>query len=322
MIDYDITTFDIQSYLQDRGVKYKTKGENIGRGWIGIDCPFPGCYDDNKHLGISLKSNKIKCYFCGKKGTILDLIQQIEECGFGQAVNIARQFSSDFTPSNNRDKGIGRLPPYTGNVFDVIKPQLVDYIPSMHINYLKSRNFDPDIIIPKYNLKATYNIGDYRWRLICPVTFDRKMVSWVGMDVTRQAYLRYKNCPLEFCKIPTNHTLYNFDSVKSDIIVVEGVTDVWRVGDGAVATFTNNFSIEQIKLMVSRKIKRAFVMYDRDPLKKNQTISQAEIKQDNLAHQLAGIIPYVTTITLDKGDPADMTEDEVKDLRRDIFGKE
>jgi len=48
------------------------------------------------------------------------------------------------------------------------------------------------------------------------------------------------------------------------VIIVEGITDVWRLGDGAVATFTKNFTREQILLLKKKNIKEAFVFYDSD----------------------------------------------------------
>lgn len=312
IMDNDISEFDIKTYLDDRKIDYKTSGKNIGKGWIGLNCILPGCSDNGNHLGVDLKRGVIKCWACQGKGTVLRLIQIIDKCSFTEAKKTTLLFPKDTTFTQN--KKAANLP-----LSDQILPiEIQSSWPQIHLDYLRSRNFDPDQLIPKYQLMPVYNIGDWRFRIICPIIINRKIVSFVGADVTRSSELKYKNCPADQSVISVNHSLYNLDRMKDFAIIVEGITDVWRLGDGAVATFTNNFSPEQIALLASYKIKRAFVMYDRDELKNGEKESQAQKKQNKLASQLSGIIPYVETILLDNGDPADMSETEVQQLRKEI----
>ena len=110
--------------------------------------------------------------------------------------------------------------------------------------------------------------------------------------------------------MPINHILYNFDTVKDCVVIVEGVTDVWRMGDGFVCSFRKAMTPEQIQFLMKKRIKRAFVMYDADA--KDQSYA--------LANQLSGLIEIVEVLELDGGDPADMALEDVMNLRAEVFG--
>jgi 5S rRNA maturation endonuclease (ribonuclease M5) len=137
------------------------------------------------------------------------------------------------------------------------------------------------------------------------------MVSFVAADILRQGAIPYIDASAEESAIKPKHCLYNVDSVKKTMIVVEGVTDVWRIGDGAVATLTSNPSKEQILAILKKKPKKVVVMYDPD----------AEDKGQRLADQLSGLIPSVKKVVLDSGDPADMTDSEVQHFRREYLNE-
>jgi DNA primase len=86
---------------------------------------------------------------------------------------------------------------------------------------------------------------------------------------------------------------------------VEGVFDAWRIGDGAIATFGTQFTDEQL-LMIS-KFKQVFVMYDQDAI--------------DDAHRLANILMLfvpVKVLELDSGDPDDLEDYQVREIRRDL----
>lgn len=301
--------FDIEAYFEDKGVSFKKRGKDIGKGWLGISCPFPGCSDDKFHCGVNIKTQAFKCWICGEKGHIIRLVEAIEDCSWPEAMNIAKRFALDplaFIDDNPR--------PLKNNRVECLLPEEIEQVwPQVHLDYLRSRNFDPDYLIPKYHLKAVYNIGDFRFRIIAPVFIEGKLVSFVSADVLRNNPNRipYLNCAKEKSVIPINQCFYNLDSVKDGkAIIVEGITDVWRLGDGAIASFTSNYSTEQILLLKKKKLQKVFVLYDPDAIDKAL----------KLAHQLSAIIPSVERIRLTSGDPADMTEQEVKEMRKDLFG--
>jgi hypothetical protein len=302
---------DIEEYLQNRSIPYDPPGsKNVGRNSVGIACPFCGDHQHsgNNHLGIKLDTKQWNCWICGagrNKG-FLSLVAKLENCSYQQAKEILQPFMhSDMSlvQTANRDdiralQGQFKLPD------EAIKELL-----PLHKNYLGKRNFDPEFIFKYYNLYSVGNISKrWKFRLIVPIYFHFRMVSFIGADVTRQHSLKYKNCQPEESLIPINSTVYNFDRAKHTVIVVEGITDVWRIGNGAVALYTKHATRQQLKIL--SEFERIFIMLDSD------AITAAE----ELANNLAGFTE-TEIIELDEGDPADMKEEDVKHLRREIFGK-
>ena len=234
----------------------------------------------------------------------------------GQKISqIIKPFLQDDTFSQPQDSN-GTLPTQ-GMKFTLSLhlPQGTLYdLPLPHRNYLIKRGFDPDFLIKKYKLMAVYNTGlqKYRFRIIVPIFINGKMVSFVGAAISRgDGIVKYLNCTLEEAILPIGHCLYNYDSVGDTAVIVEGIVDVWRMGDGFVATFRKNMTSEQMELLLRKKPKRVFILYDAD----------AGEQSHALANRLCGIFPSVEVLELDKGDPADLSMAEAQEIRGIIFGK-
>ena len=67
------------------------------------------------------------------------------------------------------------------------------------------------------------------------------------------------------------------------MILVEGITDVWRIGDGCCALTGKVMTTEQQLLILRKKIKSILVLLDSD----------AEREAWKISTQLSGIVPYV-----------------------------
>lgn len=297
--------FDIKAYLTSRGIPYKTSGENVTRGWIEIACVLPNCSDHKEHLGINLKSLIYKCWLCGGKGHALHLISLIDNCSEGVARTIAKKF-----PLEDNDEIWEDEPETIKKPFFLPEESSDKDWPSTHLNYLISRGFDPKIIIPRFQLRFVHTVGDYRFRIIIPIFINHQLVSFTSMDVLRQNDGRppYQDCPLNQAIVPVKECLYNIDSVKDKAIIYEGVTGVWRFGDGSVASFTSNLTSNQILLLKRKKVKEAFILYDPD----------AEQKGENMATQLSGIISHVEQIRFNSGDPKDLSPNKIIELKGDL----
>jgi DNA primase len=290
----DIKDFDVIKYLDSRGISYKTHGDNVSRGWLGTQCIF--CIDHSNHLGINLKSKVYSCLKCGEKGNGFKLIQEIDGCNFNQALQIVNEFNGGiYTPKEKHYQTKLQLP----------KNILPEFLKS-HRDFLISRNYDPDYVINKYNLMATGLIGDFNHRIIIPITMNQRILSFVGRDITGKANIPYKNSPDTMCIKDPKRCLYNMDSVNDVAVVVEGIFDAWRIGDGAVATFGTQYTHEQ--LLYLKNLKRVFVLYDAD----------AASKAEKLCADLSAIVKEVSVIVLDSGDPDNMSEQDVKHLRKEI----
>ncbi len=287
--------FDAIRYLDSRNIWHKDHGDNVSRGWTSINCLF--CIDHANHLGINLTSKVFTCYKCAEKGNFYRLIQEIDGVDFRGAVQIAKEFGGEvYVPIEKQYQTKLKLP---SNI-------LKDF-PKEYKDYLITRKYDPDFVINKYSLLAAGPISDFRFRIIMPVFMNNRMLSFVGRDITGKSILPYKNSSEKFCIRDPKKCLYNIDSViQEKAVVVEGIFDAWRIGDGAVATFGDQYTHEQIRLF--KNLKRVFVLYDAD----------ATHISYKLASDLSAIVKEVKVIELSEGDPDKLTEDDVRALRKEI----
>jgi len=307
-----IKMFDIIQYYEDREIDFHLPGEkNVTRGWVNIQCPFRDCDDPSWHLGYNHESGLFNCHICGKKGAATYLIAVLEKCSFMRANTIIAEYEDELYISSKTDlKGSNqeqaRLSPddlYKDIRFSKLWPKL-------HLDYLKNRGFDPDIIIPKYRLKAVHNLGKYKFRILIPTILNRKEVSFTTRDVTDKREPKYLHCPSEKSFIPNKHCLYNIDTVKEKAMIVEGPTDVWRLGDGAIATSGTNTAKYQIQMLQNIGLKEAYIIFD------SEILAQKTARQ--LAFDLSGSIKKIEVIELNYGDPGSLTETEANDLRTDL----
>ncbi|MFA5396361.1 MAG: hypothetical protein WC346_10175 [Methanogenium sp.] len=287
--------FDIIRYLQDRNVVITYSGKNVSRGWIGINCIF--CIDPSNHLGINLQSKAFSCHKCAEKGNAIQFIQAMDGVSTSVAISIMKQYEGGaFVPAEKHYQEKVKMPIGASKKFH-----------ENHLRYLEYRRFNPDRVIKEYDLFATGPIGDYKHRIIIPVKFNNRLISFVGRDITGQAQIPYKNSSENYSIKDVKQSLYNMDSVLLNrAVIVEGIFDAWRIGDGAVATFGTKYTREQLRLL--KGLKQVFVLYDADAI----PIAH------KLAYDLTSLVRQVEVLELSEGDPDNLTDDDVRALRKDI----
>jgi DNA primase len=293
---------DIISYLDDKLISYSTSGKNVTKNWCNIQCPF--CQDHSNHLGIHLDTGNFSCWKCGSKGVIENLIIEIEQCSFKEAKKIINKYRTDLVFKKEKRINANEL---------ILPKEATNTLPLKHREYLISRGFDPDYLQQKYKIMACDILGDYKFRIIIPIYFKNKLVNFTAKSIYDNAKLKIKNCPNEQAVIQRDSLLYNFDNIKDrKCIIVEGFTDVWKMGDGAVATMGTKFTNAQIQLL-SSYCDSVWILYDSE-LKD----SQAPIQAEKLAHSLYGLIKKVEILSLKSGDPGDLTFKQVEKIREEI----
>ena len=94
-----------------------------------------------------------------------------------------------------------------------------------HIRYLEGRGFDAQYLINKYDLRGTLYTGDiYAYRVITPIYYNNRIVSYQGRDFTGKQNIRYATCKPENEIIHHKKILFNLDNSKQEsVIVMEGV---------------------------------------------------------------------------------------------------
>lgn len=170
----------------------------------------------------------------------------------------------------------------------------LDKLPKEHpaCQYLSQRNFKPDVI---------GRFWDVHWctastraicanRLIIPIYRDNILVGWQARaaydtDWKQSHSPKYYTAP----GTPKSKILYNLKNAANyqTGIIVEGVTDAWRVGPQAVCTFGASISVAQKQLFVSAfRQHSGILLYDPDL--KDKVLDNANNAIAELKSSLAG----------------------------------
>lgn len=297
----------IQLY-KDFNVPFATEGHKHCReGWVNTTCPFctgnPGM-----HLGYNMADNYYVCWRCGWKAThkALALLIHVSE---KEAKEIARKYGGKSHVKSTVTVRVGqkrfRLPPSTAPMND------------RHKRYLTKRKFDPEVIEKIWDVQGTGPISimdgiSFSHRLVIPIYWENRIVSFQTRDITAKHSLRYITCPEQRERIKHKHIFYQAIPTKDSdaCICVEGVTDAWRFGYGAIATFGIKYTKYQVR-EISKRFKKVFVVFDDDP----QAIKQSEKLTAELI--LRGVDAYSIKI---QGDPGDMAQTDADTLKKELLG--
>lgn len=288
---------DLVELFTELEVKHWTSGKNVSDGWVGIRCIF--CNDSSNHLGVSLQHGNYSCWKCGSTGSLKNLLIAMG-CSIYDARDLVRKHSTETHLRYAQEKQRAE------------KLHIEGFQQALRLvqrEYLYNRRFDPDYLQQKYKIMGgTPLMGKWKWRIIVPVIMQQEMYTFTGMAIGGQDP-KYLHCAEKDSVLPAKECLYNWDSVTGDQIgICEGVTDVWRMGDGFVATFGTKVTHHQIRRIVEGRFRRAFILFDAD----------APREASRLAAQLASYDIDVEVVDLGSGDPDDLEAASVLHLRREL----
>jgi hypothetical protein len=294
--------FQAQRFLEDYQIPWWPPGsKNVGKNYIGIRCPF--CDDSSNHGGFNIEESFYTCHHC-KSHWLPKVIAALTKTNLHEAGKIIKKYSSgkDVVVKRRKSESVSKIiyPPDTGPLTEKAK------------QYLISRNFDPGYLAAEWGLLSTGNLGPYKFRILAPIHFKGRLVSYQCRDITGKSNTPYMGCQIEQSVIFLKHTLYGFDKavIKKRCVVVEGLFDVFRLGPGAVGTFGIGFMSQQV-LMLARNFDQIFIMYDSE--------DQAQEQADKLYYLLVnGFNKKVEILTLPSGDPGELSDDDAKTIMKDI----
>lgn len=285
-----------------------------------VNCPF--CGDRRKRLYISYLLGTVDpktkrrylrcaiCFNCNRTAKDLYLDSMIKP-HFGQlqavtSVNVTNEVL---------DPQVVKLP--AGQC------ALLSDLPSAHPAraYLEGRGYNCDELGKKYYWMYYHDCPEYHLarRIFIPVLHELKngQLSLVGYQSRAIPGLSVAETP-KYWTMPgfsKSYVLYNLHNARKHqrIILTEGVTDVARVGDCAVAALGKSLSRYQINLLLTRcQHARLGVMLDSDAYAASVAI----------ARQFAttGIFPHhrlqggVFVVRLKEGDPGDYSREWLMQL--------
>jgi hypothetical protein len=297
---------DIIRIYTDYNIQYKTEGHKHCRpGWVNCECPFCSGHS-GYHLGYNIKNNLFVCWRCGFH-PISETISKLLHIELKEIFKLLKSYEIYLPYKNNSIETKIRIKSHKF-------PSNVTPLTVQHKNYLIKRNFDPDKLEKEWNLVGTGVISfldkiDYKFRIIAPIFWEGRQVSFQGRDITNKSNTRYKACPETREIIKHKHIVYGRQEKWKDVgICVEGITDVWRLGFDSFATFGIKYTPQQLRL-IAKTFKRVFVLFDDDP----QAIEQANKLISEL--RFRGIDSLRISI---KNDPASMSQNEANYLIKQL----
>lgn len=302
-------SFDANRFCMDNSIPTWTEGKNVRPGWLHIQCPM--CDDGSNHGGFS-KWGQYKCWRCGSHSPKW-VVKTLLRIPISEAEKLLDEYDNglSYTP----DEAIVR---------EYRQTPLI--LPGSDLNpiqeaYIRGRGFDPRHIQRTYGILGTDHTGfwegdtDFRWRIIIPI-YDHKghLINFQGRDYTDEQELRYKGCPIERSLLHHKETLYgeHLCMDRKRVVVVEGVMDMWRMGQGFVCTFGTSMT----KAQVARLSQWDEIYFLFDPE------AEAQARAKEAGTELAALGKKVEIISADFGegrDPADLSEQEAQEVREELL---
>lgn len=303
--------YDIERLLKDYSIPYASPGEHhhVTDGWVNIHCPFCAGHA-NYHLGISPEHGGCHCWRCGNHRTV-DALIKILNLPPAKAKAVLREYKTDGPPIRKK----AQEPKIAIHPFKYPKP----YTPltKTHKEYLAKRNFDPDYLEREWSLLATGPVSfldgiSYNHRILIPIMWNGEVVSFQARDITDKSDLKYLACPMRREIIHHKNIVYGRQELWptfSAVIIVEGVTDVWRLGPSAIATLGIEFKMEQV-LQLAKINNRFFIIFDNEPQAQQQA-RKLFVKLKTLNKEV-----YIETV---EGDPGSMEQNDANQLIRELI---
>lgn len=300
-----IMQIDFEQMCRDYNIPYKTEVD----GWVNVNCPI--CRHSGARGfkgGFNTYGGYYHCWNCG--GTLIsNVLVELLGVRFNEIDDILQQYGGHISLRNKRNKKIVHAK-------EIKLP--CDILDARCKRYITIRNFDPDYIEKKYNVVGSPLCGEWAGRLIIPIYFHGKVVSYQGRSLFSKNkckelnILRYKTLSKEMSVVDPKTILYNLQHCKNEtLILCEGSFDAWRIGDDCAATLGTSTTPAQ-KQLILKLFERVFIVFDPE--------KDAQIRAKKLAFELNAIgVKSVEVIDTQLGhDPGDMTESETKALRKEL----
>lgn len=267
-------------------------------GWISAECPWCGQGTNKRGLGFCLDGRKVcHCWRCGAHSVINALIE-ITGKPYRELSPLLGDLSPDDSLPQIKKRGKLVLPKGIG---PLLKP---------HIDYLRSREFNPKELVNLWGLQGIGVAAALAWRIFIPFTYQNETVSWTTRSLSDKNHAdRYRSAKPEQESIPMSELLWGEEFARHAVVVCEGTFDAMKVGPGAVAIMGLRCSSAQ-QLRLSKYSLRA-VCYDAE--------AEAQKRARRLCASLSVLPGKTVNVMLDAKDPGSASLKEIKKLRREFL---
>lgn len=297
--------FDIKRFCADYGLSIAEEGHHhCHTGWAQLHCPFCTNGRDGFHLGFSLERGNLNCWRCG----IIQLWDYLREILRTDNNGILFKTIQDYQTigSKKAQKDITRKK-------KLITPTNMKPMDQAHRRYLRRRGFNPWALERDWGVQGTGPLGGlWKWRVVYPIrNSDGDIIAYQGRSIIKDQKPKYKLTDKDQIQQNQLSILYGIERVPGkSVIVVEGVTGVWKIGPGSVATLGIDWHQEQARIL--RRFKNKFILFDPE--------DKAQTKAKELAKWLSffpGKTEVVSGFKTDPGDFDPITVEKVRQLLKD-----
>lgn len=290
---------DFIRLCKEQNIQYLESGHHHSHeGWAQINCPF--CTDGTHgwHLGYSLERGNMNCWRCGSH-SIYDYFKIV--LPNKSVKQILNQYNdATFLPEKKMMKPRtkkAKRPPGLTSLYPV------------HEKYLKDNKFKKGII-KEWDLQATSGTsGEWCWRIIAPISDRAGVVTgYAGRALQKEIRPRWKFTRNEEMSADPKRMLYGIDRVQDRVLIVEGVSDVWRMGAGAVAVFGIDWNVEQAFIL--KDFSHRFILFDPE--------REAQKRARELAEWMAVFPGETEIISGFETDPGEMSQNQADEIKKEL----
>lgn len=285
----------LKHLLSQAGIQfYDQSGHKHARaGWLQLNCPF--CASNKYHLGYRLDRGWFSCWKCGRL----------------QAYKVLRALLPNARAhweSLLRPQAGGSFRPHVECGVRVEYPRGLGPLQAAHKRQLARWGFDPDELEELWELKGTGALSDLPWRIIMPIKYEGRVVSWASRALQGPKDRRFRSATPKQSLVPFNQVLYGGDAVRGNgIIVSEGYRDAWRIGHGLGTSVNGIHGVSPQQLQQILRFARRIVCFDNEP--------EAQRRARVLADKLSVFPGETFLVCLDAKDPEQASKRELRRLR-------
>lgn len=326
--------FDIKDFLDRQNIFYRDKGTGVKKGNVIIHCPYCGADDVNEHLGISLSNGVWGCWRndSHRNKDLSILISKLIGISYKQAreligkkskeinLDLFDELSSDnYFNTNNKIKKQSIIKSLL--IPDDFKILSKGHYSKPFINYLSHRGFSKfNRLIRLYDLRYCI-VGDYKWRIIFPIYFNKQLVTWTSRTISKKNSLRYLSLNEDLSSINIKNVVYNYDRPNAKggdvLFIVEGPIDAVKMDfylrktdSYAVGLFNMSISDDQLYWLIHLfdKFNTIVLLLDSGEL---ESINKGIAKLNS-----TGVIINEGELPKGVDDPGELNEHQINNLHR------
>ena len=246
----------LENNIEDN-IKYTGNGREVH-----FNCVV--CGDSRHRMYVNLQSGAVYCHNCEYRNNIVGLIQYVEGVSRSRAMCIFNDIKGNFVLPEHINKDIisnmfiGDLRKHISkraiplpDEYSSLNPNKTNIRTARAIRYLHTRGIT-DVQIVEHKMGFCYD-GEYRDRIIIPITQDGEIVFWIARAIGTEAKMKEKSPSSESYQISKSEVIFNLDRAAKkyhSAVICEGIFDALSFGDIGVSLLGKSLYQEQLNILL------------------------------------------------------------------------